>query len=93
MIYWVTGSIASSMRLYYETLRPGAPQIVTGRIETPTAAAIFPREIYKTPRKWLEAAYNLQRFSVFDSGGHFAALEEPELLVEDVRAFFRELRG
>jgi len=91
MLYWVTQSITSSMRLYYETERARArgPE---PRIETPTAAAIFPRELYKTPRAWAAAAFNLQRYTVFPAGGHFAALEEPEALVGDIRAFFRTLR-
>ena len=91
MIYWVTQSITSSMRLYYETehTRPSQPE---PRIETPTAAAIFRKELYKTPRAWAEAAFNLKRFTVFPTGGHFAALEEPEALVGDIRAFFRDLR-
>jgi pimeloyl-ACP methyl ester carboxylesterase len=91
MIYWVTQSITSSMRLYCETdrARSEAPE---PRIEAPTATAVFPKELYKVPRAWAEAAYNLKRFTVFPSGGHFAALEEPEALVGDVRAFFREVR-
>jgi pimeloyl-ACP methyl ester carboxylesterase len=91
MLYWVTQSITSSMRLYCETdrARPSGPE---PRIETPTAAAIFPKELYKIPRAWAEAAFNLKRFTVFPSGGHFAALEEPEALVGDIRAFFREVR-
>jgi len=91
MLYWVTQSITSSMRLYCESdrARPSQPE---PRIEVPTAAAIFPKELYKTPRAWAEAAFNLKRFTVFPSGGHFAALEEPESLVGDIRAFFRDLR-
>jgi len=92
MIYWVTGSITSSMRLYRETMRSGRFGPVQGRVEVPTAGAIFRRDLYKAPRRWAEAAFNLRRWSVFPTGGHFAALEEPALLVDDVRAFFRELR-
>ena len=58
----------------------------------PTAGAIFAKELYKAPRKWAEAGFNLKQWSVFPSGGHFAALEEPKLLVEDIRKFFRDLR-
>ena len=92
MLYWVTQSIGSSVRLYYEAQHSGRSYLQGGRIEVPTAAAIFKRELFKAPRAWAEAAYNIQRFSVFPRGGHFAALEEPELLVEDVREFFRPLR-
>jgi pimeloyl-ACP methyl ester carboxylesterase len=61
-------------------------------VEVPTAVARFPREIYRPPRAWVEAAFDLRRWTVIPRGGHFAALEQPQLLVEDVRAFFRELR-
>jgi len=92
MIYWTTQSITSSTRLYCETMRSGRFGAADGRVEVPTAGAIFRREIYKAPRKWAEAAFNIQRWSVFPSGGHFAALEEPKVLVDDIRGFFRELR-
>lgn len=89
MIYWITGSIASSTRLYFETMasdRWGPPGDF---VDTPTAGAIFPHEIARPPRHWAENYYNVARWTEFDRGGHFAALEEPALLVEDVRAFFR----
>ena len=92
MIYWTTQSITSSTRLYWETMRSGRFAATAGRIEVPTAGAIFAKEIYKAPRKWVEATFNLKHWSVFPKGGHFAALEEPKLLVDDVREFFRELR-
>jgi pimeloyl-ACP methyl ester carboxylesterase len=92
MIYWTTQSITSSTRLYCETMRSGRFAATAGRIEVPTAGAIFAKEIYKAPRKWVEATFNLKHWSVFPKGGHFAALEEPKLLVDDVREFFRELR-
>ena len=85
-------SITSSTRLYCETMRSGKFGGVTTRIEVPTAGAIFKKELYKAPRKWAEAAFDLKHWSVFPSGGHFAALEEPKLLVDDVRDFFRTLR-
>jgi epoxide hydrolase len=92
MIYWVTQTITSSTRLYFENEQSRSSYLRGGRVEVPTAAAIFKRELYKAPRAWAEAAYNLQRYTLFPRGGHFAALEEPELLVEDLRAFFRGLR-
>jgi pimeloyl-ACP methyl ester carboxylesterase len=92
MLYWVTQSIGSSVRLYFETQHAGNSFMKGGRIEVPTAAAIFKRELYKAPRAWAEVGYNLKRYTVFPRGGHFAALEEPELLVQDLREFFRELR-
>jgi hypothetical protein len=62
------------------------------RVEVPTAAAVFPKEIFRTPKAWAENAYNLRSYNRYDRGGHFAALEEPDLLVDDVRSFFREVR-
>lgn len=88
MIYWITQSINSSTRLYYEARHhPWRPD-PNKRIETATAAAIFPREILKPPREWAEEAFNIQRWTVMPRGGHFAAMEEPQLLAEDIRAFF-----
>ena len=92
MIYWITQSINSSTRLYYESRhhpwRPDADK----RIETPTAAAIFPGEILKPPREWAESAFNIQRWTVMPRGGHFAAMEEPKLLADDIRAFFGPMK-
>jgi pimeloyl-ACP methyl ester carboxylesterase len=92
MIYWTTQTINSSIRLYCESMRAGLFAPAGRRVEVPTGCAIFPKEIIRPPRRWVEAAFDVRRWSVFESGGHFAALEEPEALVEDVRAFFRELR-
>jgi pimeloyl-ACP methyl ester carboxylesterase len=92
MIYWVTGSIGSSMRLYYESRRQPWALRQGEHISVPTAYARFAVEITRPPREWVERAFNLHRFSDFPRGGHFAAMEEPELLVEDIRAFFRPLR-
>ncbi|MBM3777317.1 MAG: epoxide hydrolase 1 [Acidimicrobiia bacterium] len=89
-IYWVTETITSSARLYYESQQAAAAD--TRRVEVPTACAAFPGEVVLPPRKYVEARYNLQRWTEMPRGGHFAAFEEPELFVEDVRAFFRTLR-
>ena len=90
-IYWATETATSAARYYYEG-RHGANAPDPARIEVPTACAAFPGEFRFTPRRWLEARYNLVRFTMMPSGGHFAASEEPELYVDDLRAFFRELR-
>jgi microsomal epoxide hydrolase len=90
-IYWVTGSINASFWPYYDRLHRGWP-LPEGRIEVPTGYAAFPREILRPPRAWAERAFDLRRFTVMPRGGHFAALETPDLLAEDVRAFFRPLR-
>lgn len=87
-IYWFTGTINASMRMYYESIGPGR-QVGLPRVPVPTACAIFPHDIFRAPRSWAEAQYpQLQRYTRFARGGHFAALEEPELLVDDLRAFF-----
>ena len=91
-IYWVTQTATSAARYYYEGRHggnAGGPQ----RVEVPTACAAFPKELIFTPRRWLEAGYNLTRYTIMPSGGHFAAGEEPELFVDDVRAFFRDVRA
>lgn len=92
MLYWVTETAASAARIYYES-RHAPPAPTAGRrIETPTACADFPKEIIWSPRKWLEPRYNITRWTEMPRGGHFAALEQPELFVDDVRAFFRTVR-
>jgi pimeloyl-ACP methyl ester carboxylesterase len=90
-LYWFSGSITSSARIYFEN-RNVVMQEPLGFVTVPTAGAIFPAEIYLTPRLWAEASYNIVRWTPMPRGGHFAAMEEPELLLEDVRAFFRTLR-
>jgi microsomal epoxide hydrolase len=89
-IYWVTQTITSSTRIYYENLR--SPSSQGGRVTVPTGCAVFPKELLIPPRRWVEARDNLTRWTEMPRGGHFAALEQPDLLVEDVRAFFRTLR-
>jgi len=92
MIYWVSQSINSACRLYYESRHhPWRPDN-TKRIETPTGAAIFPRELLKPPRAWAERAFNIRRWTVMPAGGHFAAMEEPKLLADDIRAFFSAMK-
>ncbi|MEE9280200.1 MAG: epoxide hydrolase family protein [Myxococcota bacterium] len=92
MIYWVTQSITSSTRLYYETLHADRFGAADERVEVPTGVALFPKEMSKPPRAWAERRYNIRRWTRLESGGHFAALEEPEALVGEIRDFFRELR-
>ncbi len=89
-IYWATETATSAARYYYEG-RHGGSAPDPARIEVPTACAAYPGEFRFTPRRWLEARYNLVRFTMMPSGGHFAASEEPELFVEDLRTFFRDL--
>jgi microsomal epoxide hydrolase len=92
MIYWVTNSINSSFYLYYQ-LRHHPWRLGRGeKITVPTAIASFPEEILRPPREWAERIFNVRQWTPMPSGGHFAALEEPDRLVEDIRTFFRDLR-
>ncbi len=94
-IYWVTETINASFRRYFEKRHDPAPNPLRlgERIETPTGIAMFPGEKdLVVPREWAERSYNIRRWSDMPRGGHFAALEEPELLVDDIRAFFSQLR-
>lgn len=88
-LYWVTGTAASSARLYWENR---AAEGVSGRVEVPTGVASFPKEIGPIPRSWCEDHYNITRWTTMPRGGHFAAFEQPESFVDDVRAFFATVR-
>lgn len=92
MIYWTTQTINSSMRLYYEARRRPLHFKEGESVRAPCAVARFLKEAPFPPREWIERGYNVQRWTEIASGGHFAAMEEPDLLVEDIRAFFRPLR-
>ncbi|MDQ5857706.1 MAG: epoxide hydrolase [Acidobacteriota bacterium] len=91
-LYWVTETINSANRLYYERNRHPRALGPDDRVRVPTAVAIFPADIDKPPREWGERVYDVARWTVMPRGGHFAALEEPELLARDIREFFRPLR-
>ena len=95
MIYWATGTIGSAVRMYRENNGENNVQwtLAEGdQILAPTAVAIFPHDLSTPPKEWAERSFNLQNWTNMSKGGHFAALEEPDLLVEDIRAFFRTLR-
>jgi len=92
-LYWLTGTIGSSLRLYREA--SGHPlRLAAGeRIRVPTGMALFPAETpANPPREWVERGYDVTRWTVMPRGGHFAAWEEPELLAAEIREFFRPLR-
>jgi len=91
-IYWVTESIGSSTRLYYESFNKPWTLKQGERIDVPVAVAAFPHENTVPLREWAERSYNVKHWTDMPSGGHFAALEEPDRLVQDIRAFFRTLR-
>lgn len=90
-IYWFTQTITSSARIYYEN-RNTPPMKAIDYIDVPTGAAIFPAEIFITPRAWAEAAYDLRHWTVMPRGGHFAALEQPQLYLQDLREFYADLK-
>jgi pimeloyl-ACP methyl ester carboxylesterase len=91
MLYWMTGTAHSAGRLYYEVEHDGA-LAPDARVEPPVGIAAFPGEVLRFPRSWAERRYNIVRWTDMPRGGHFAALEQPELLVDDVRSFFRMVR-
>jgi pimeloyl-ACP methyl ester carboxylesterase len=89
MIYWVTETMNSSTRLYYETREQPLQLSPANRVEVPVAMAVFPKEIPIPPRALAERGFNIQRWTVMPRGGHFAAMEQPVLLAQDIREFFR----
>jgi microsomal epoxide hydrolase len=89
-LYWATETINSSIRRYAEPrerIQPGE------RIVVPCAIALTREEVDRAPREWAERTYNVQHWTDMPSGGHFLALEEPALLADDLRAFFRQFRA
>jgi pimeloyl-ACP methyl ester carboxylesterase len=93
MLYLVTGTAGTEQWIYRGVADDPAP--AAGRVETPTGFASFPKEIPPSnpPRAALERYYNVTRYTKMPRGGQFACLEQPDLLVEDIRAFFRPLRA
>lgn len=89
-LYWFTNTISTSFRPYYEFAH-GMRDRVTS-VTVPTALAVFPKDLSQPPRSWAERTYNLTRYTRMPRGGHFAAHEEPDLLADDLRAFFTALR-
>jgi pimeloyl-ACP methyl ester carboxylesterase len=88
-LYWLTGTATSSARLYWESFR----SFRTSDVKVPVGASMFPKEILQVPRHWAEQAYpDLRYWNEPDRGGHFAAFEQPEIFVEEVRSFFRLVR-
>jgi pimeloyl-ACP methyl ester carboxylesterase len=91
-LYWFSNTLTASLRLYKEnrlrplTFSPGE------RVVPPLGVALFPHELPMPPRSWVKRVFNVQRWTTMPAGGHFAALEQPQLLAEDIRAFFKPLR-
>jgi microsomal epoxide hydrolase len=98
-LYWATQTIGSSFLPYSDVVHAGAPRWILekakellGSSDVPAGFALFPKDISHPPRKWAERFFNVKRWTEMPRGGHFAAMEEPELLAGDIRAFFRPLR-
>jgi pimeloyl-ACP methyl ester carboxylesterase len=88
-VYWFTATAASSARLYWESLR----EINTQEVPVPAGVSVFPHEILPVSRRWSETRFtDLRWFGEHDKGGHFAAMEQPAALLDDVRGFFRTVR-
>ena len=92
MIYWLTNSAGSAARIYYETARLGDQTFGAPPVCVPTGVAHFPDEPFQSPREWVERIYNIVHWTEMPRGGHFAAMEQPELLLRDIRTFFGTLR-
>ena len=88
MLYWLTASGASSARIYWESFSSGS----NDNVNVPSGCSIFPKEIFKASQRWVETRFkDLRYFNVLDTGGHFAAFEQPELYVQEVRACFQKM--
>jgi pimeloyl-ACP methyl ester carboxylesterase len=95
-LYWLTGTAASSARLYWESFRDVSTKItgsIVDTVEVPAGCSIFPKEMPRPSRRWAARRYtDIRHWHELDRGGHFAAFEQPELFVDEVRAFFRLVR-
>jgi pimeloyl-ACP methyl ester carboxylesterase len=90
-LFWLTNTVVSAARLYWEGF--AKTDLGPKNITIPVALSVFPEEVYYTPRTWAEQAYpNLVHYNQLDKGGHFAAWEQPELLVDEMREGFKSLR-
>ncbi|MDH5291957.1 MAG: epoxide hydrolase, partial [Acidimicrobiia bacterium] len=89
MLYWLGNNATSSARLYWESFG----KMRSGEVTVPAGIAVFPKEILPASRRWCEGTYtDIRRWTEMPRGGHFAAFEQPELFVNDVRAFFALVR-
>ncbi len=91
MMYWLPDTGASSARIYWESF--GAGGTSADKITLPTGCSIFPREIFKTSKRWAESRFtDLIHFNVLEKGGHFAAAEQPKTFVDEIQTCFRNVR-
>jgi epoxide hydrolase len=89
MLYWLPGNAASSARLYWESFG----KRMTDPITVPVGCSMYPKEIFRSSRRWAEKRFdNLIHFNELEKGGHFAAFEQPETYVRELRDCFRQLR-
>lgn len=100
MLYWVTETIGTSFLAYRDFTKPGLVQAAIDGVKAllssrgaPAGFALFPKDIATAPREWAERFFDVHRWTEMPAGGHFAAMEQPDLLAADIRAFFRPLRG
>jgi pimeloyl-ACP methyl ester carboxylesterase len=95
-LYWLTATGASSARLYWESIRQVSEWFTRSNSDTvavPTGCSIFPKEVIRPSRRWAAKRYtDIRQWHELEKGGHFAAFEQPEVFVDEVRAFFRQLR-
>jgi microsomal epoxide hydrolase len=89
MLYWLTNTAGSAARIYYE--HQHGDHRFPGKVDVPMAGAIFPAEIYRSSRRFADEQFNVVHWSEFDTGGHFAALEQPDRLMADIRSFVDQL--
>src|ERR1700734_1294048 len=90
-LYWATGTIGSAMRIYRENRLTIEEMVPTPRLETPVGYADFPKEVAVPPLSWITQTYNIVQRTGMPKGGHFAALEQPDLLVADIREYFLKI--
>jgi pimeloyl-ACP methyl ester carboxylesterase len=89
MLYWLPNSATSSARLYWESFA----KVHRDAVELPVGVSLFPKEIFRCSRRWAEQRFHdIVHWREFDQGGHFAALERPDVLVSEIRECFRPLR-
>jgi pimeloyl-ACP methyl ester carboxylesterase len=86
-LYWFTNSVVSSLRLYKETQAARGLDAPQQRVEVSFGMAVYPYDIYHTPRAWVERRFNVRHGFVAEKGGHFAAMEQPQTFAEDLRRF------
>ncbi|WP_159518229.1 epoxide hydrolase family protein [Sunxiuqinia indica] len=89
MIYWLTNTLSSSVNIYYENTHSLPPM---GKIEVPTGIALFAQDILLPPKEWTIKNLNVIHWAEMPRGGHFTAMEEPDLFVEDICKFYRQLK-